>query len=359
MDHKIILVAPLDWGLGHATRCIPVIRELLANGHEVLIAAEGPVAVLLKEEFPALRIVHLKGYGLAYSQKIPAWLKIIFQLPKIFFRVLAEHAQLKKIIRQHKIDVVISDNRFGLWNKNTCSVYITHQVMIKCPPGLKAFEPVLHAIHRRVIKKYDRCWIPDYAGQANLSGDLSHKYSLPKNAKFINPLSRFAPVGDDATFEYDLCAVISGPEPARSEFEKMLRARLKNYSGKSIIILGKPGGSVDLQEGASRIVSHLPAAALEKVMRASRKVICRSGYSGVMDLIALRKDAILVPTPGQTEQEYLATYLSANKIFEQVQQSSFALTEPSSQNGVTVKNFNCENNSALLKKAVERLTDCG
>ena len=192
MAGKKILVAPLDWGLGHATRCIPVIRELLKAGHDVVIAADGRMEHLLREEFFELKFIYLKGYRLSYSSVFPAWLKIFFLLPKIIFRMMAEHQQLKKIIREHQIDVVVSDGRFGLWNKNIRSVYITHQVMIMCPKGLKILEPLLHYLHCLVIKKYSHCWIPDFAGSKNLSGDLSHRYPLPTNARFVNPLSRFS-----------------------------------------------------------------------------------------------------------------------------------------------------------------------
>ena len=133
MTRKKILVAPLDWGLGHATRCIPLILELQRQEHEVIIAADGNCARILREAFPELSHIYLKSYGLTYSAALPAWLKIILQLPEIFFYIHREHAALEKIIRQHSIEIVISDNRFGLWNKSLKTVYITHQVMIKCP----------------------------------------------------------------------------------------------------------------------------------------------------------------------------------------------------------------------------------
>lgn len=358
MKRKKILLAPLDWGLGHATRCIPIIRELLKAGHEVVIAADGRMEHLLRDEFPDLRFIYLKGYGLSYSSVFTAWMKIIFQLPKIIFRLLVEHSHLKNIIREHKIDVVISDGRFGLWNKNVCSVYMTHQVMIKCPRGLKVFEPLLYYFHSRIINKYNFCWIPDYSGGANISGDLSHKYPLPSNARFINPLSRYTPSSEEINFEYDLCIVISGPEPSRSVFEKIVLSQLDTYTGKAILIEGRPGRKHDEQKGNHRIVSHLPSETLKKAIVSSRLVVCRSGYSSIMDLVALKKDALLIPTPGQTEQEYLAEYLASHKIFKSVSQSEFSLADAETTGDFSVHNLMAGNDGGNhLTNAIKQLRD--
>jgi hypothetical protein len=255
----------------------------------VVIAAEGNGRRVLQEAFPSLAIVPLKGYGLTYSSWLPAWLKIILQLPGILASAIAEHRALKKIIREHQIDVVISDNRFGLRNKNIFAVYITHQVMIKCPAGLKWLEPLVHRIHGRIIRKYDACWIPDYAGVVNLSGDLSHRYPLSENAQFIQPLSRFGGIAAPENFEYDLCVILSGPEPGRSIFERKILPVIAAYEGRTLVILGRPLETRDESDGRCRIVSHLNAGKLERAIVSSKYVICRPGYSSVMDLAALKK----------------------------------------------------------------------
>jgi len=351
MQAKKILVAPLDWGLGHATRCIPIVRELVVAGHEVLIAADGKGEHILREAFPELPFINLKGYGLSYSKNLPAWLKILFQLPKIFSAMNREHAALEKIIDDHQIEIVISDNRFGLWNKKVRTVYITHQLMIKCPRGLKFFEPLLHACHKNIIRKFDHCWIPDHAGNENLSGDLSHKYSLPPNAEFVGPLSRFKN-GEEHEFENDLCIILSGPEPSRSDFEKRVFDLLKNYSGKCIVILGQPGNTHPPSNGHVKFYSHLNSSAFEKAILTSRFVICRSGYSSIMDLIALKKNALVIPTPGQTEQEYLAEYLSAKKVFQYQTERDFNLIDNLNKE-FSVDGFFSE--QTLLKEAISRI----
>src|SRR5215211_2777028 len=158
IGRKRILVAPLDWGLGHATRCIPIIKELLSHGHEVILAAEGPVKILLKQEFPDIECLYLNGYRINYAEtKKGLLLKLIVQLPKLFLSVWRERRWLQKAIEKNKIDIVISDNRFGLSNKKIYSIFITHQLLIKAP----FLERWLQKLNYYFINQYAECWVPD------------------------------------------------------------------------------------------------------------------------------------------------------------------------------------------------------
>ena len=186
-----ILVAPLDWGLGHATRCIPIIRELLEHNTEVIIAADGRPYELLKKEFPALTSVRLPGFVIVYPEGDRIAAKIVSQIPKIIIAIFREHRALSNIIRDLKIDAVISDNRFGLFSKKIPCIYITHQIGIMMPKRLQWASRLMYYLNKALIQKYTACWIPDYAEKENLSGRLSHFYPLPKNATFIGPLTRF------------------------------------------------------------------------------------------------------------------------------------------------------------------------
>ncbi len=322
-----ILVAPLDWGLGHATRCIPIITELTKQGHEVIIAADGAAVELLKQEFPTLLFVSLRGYRVKYYNGLPLTISIFLQIPKIVARIFLEHRALKKLISTYQIEKIISDNRFGLWSKKIHSVFITHQVMIKCPVGLRFLEPLLYQINKTVIGKYDECWIPD--DETKISGDLSHRYPLPSNAKYIGLLSRWSNAQyTPSKKEYDLVAIVSGPEPQRSSFEKLLIAKLASTNLNSLIIQGKPALSGWKQINPRlTLVSHLKNQELLEIVTAAKLVICRAGYSSIMDLVSIRKNAILIPTPGQTEQLYLAGYLSERKIFFSMKQSNIHIEE--------------------------------
>jgi UDP-N-acetylglucosamine transferase subunit ALG13 len=204
---------------------------------------------------------------------------------------------------------VISDNRFGLWSKQAKTIFITHQLFIKAPIG----ERLLSRINRYYIKKFTECWIPDIAGTANLSGDLSHPYPFPPNAFYVGTLSRFRslPKAANSTFSlkraYDVLVIISGPEPQRSIFEKIILDQAVLIALNILIVRGitEVAQTIETKNNLD-IVSHLTAVEMKEVILNASVIVSRSGYSTIMDLAVLKKRAIFVPTPGQTEQEYLA-----------------------------------------------------
>lgn len=322
-----ILVAPLDWGLGHATRCIPIIFKLLQQNCEVIVAAEGSIKVLLQKEFPDLLFIDLKGYRMQYGRN-KFWMpfKLILQFPKLISRIYAEKYWLKKVVVAHEIDAVISDNRLGLSDPNIPCIYITHQLKIKT--GNAFAEHVAQKIHYYFINKYTTCWVPDAAGEINLAGDLSHPLLVPKiQVIYLGPLSRFEKKEEE--IKYDLCIILSGPEPQRTVFEKIILKELNEFSGTVILIRGLPGNSTVIKSNSQKleIRNHLPAAELNQVLLQSKIILSRSGYTTIMDLVKLQKNAILVPTPAQTEQEYLADYLHTKSLFYAVQQQGFNLKD--------------------------------
>ncbi len=323
----VVLVAPLDWGLGHATRCIPIISELVTLGCTVLIAAEGPAKELLQKEFQELHFIELRGYRVRYSRsKSGMPLKMLLQFPRILYRIYAENRWLKKMIASRKIDAVISDNRMGLFASRIPCIYITHQLCIKTGSGFS--DTIAQKIHYHYINKFNACWVPDAREPLNLAGELSHPRSLPNIAvKYLGPLSRFK---KEATSEkYELCIILSGPEPQRTIFEQLILSELEHVEGNVCLVRGLPGETEvpALNKNGAEIKNHLPAEELNLVILQSKMIICRCGYSSVMDLVKLGKKAILVPTPGQTEQEYLSRYLLGQKIFYSVEQENFSLTE--------------------------------
>ena len=305
-----ILICSLNWGLGHAARCVPIIRRLTDEGNEITMVADGFPLEFLRQEFPELSFIEYSSYPIRYSEGKSQVGAMIRCFPKIIFKIISEHRWLKKLLKTAHFDMIISDNRFGLWNKNVHSIYITHQLMIKMPRGLKFLEPIVWRFHRFFILKYDECWIPDYEGEKSLSGDLAHKYPLPKNAKFIGSLSRFSLLKNIVPKnEYQTVAVLSGVEPQRSIFEKELIKRFENCAEKTLIVQGKPQKEKQIQTIQNlTIVSHLETSELASVLLGAEHIISRSGYSTIMDLDALNclHKAELIPTSGQTEQEYLA-----------------------------------------------------
>jgi uncharacterized protein (TIGR00661 family) len=320
-----VLIAPLDWGLGHATRCIPIIKELIRFNCEVFIVADKKIFALLKKEFPGTVFLRFKGYEIEYSghKKLFA-LTLFFQIPKIIFSIFKEKKWIKKMIREHSIDAVISDNRFGMYSKKILSVYITHQLCIKT--GNIFTGIIAQKIHNYFIKKYTSCWIPDFK-MNGLAGELSHPKNIPSNVVYIGALSRFNLL-PDVEIIYDLLISISGPEPQRTIFENEILKQLKTFQGKVCLIRGLPSEKNVLKDFNSvKIKNHLTADELNKVIQQSKIIISRSGYTTVMDLAVLRKKAILIPTPGQKEQEYLAEYLFQKQYFFSAQQKNFSIED--------------------------------
>lgn len=304
-----ILICPLNWGLGHATRCVPVIRQFLKENYEPVIVSDGFPLAFLRLEFPTLRFIEYPSYSIYYAAGKSQVGAMIYNFPTILKGIIDEHFWLKRLLQTEHFDQVISDNRFGMWNNRVHSIYITHQLMVKMPWYLKFLEPVVHLIHKGFINRYSECRIPDTEENRGLSGDLAHKYPLPKNASFIGPLSRFQ--GFDTiqpNSEFDVVAVISGVEPQRTIFEESLMYRFRNTTYKTLIVAGQPCSEIKrTHTGNITRVSHLQDTELASVLLGSKKIIARSGYSTIMDLDALNclDKAEFIPTPGQTEQEYL------------------------------------------------------
>jgi len=352
-----VLVCPLDWGIGHASRCVPIIRELIKQDYNVIIGADNRPLDFLRIEFQNLKFVPFSGTTILYSANKSMALKMLFTFPRFLFGIRKEHNKLKQIVRDQKIDIVISDNRYGLWHKKIPSIFITHQIGIKTPRSLSFFKPLLNLVNRFFIQKHSQLWIPDFENEPNLSGSLSHGYRLKIPSYFIGPLSRFT---NKKTIENnsfpEIVALVSGPEPQRSIFEEILIAELKTYPEKSYILRGKIESNKTETINNITLYPHLPTSQLFSLLKKANLIICRPGYSTLMDLAVLNKKAVLVPTPGQTEQEYLARKLKRNGSFFSESQTTFsldtALSEYQSYSGIQLVN-----NYKILQNLIKLLKD--
>ncbi len=362
MEEEIsnILIAPLDWGLGHATRCVPLIHKLQQKNFNIILAADGRSWDFFREEFPDLMLVRLPSQKITYPVKGSFMLKMLGTLPALYRNIAKEHRFLKKIIREHNISAVISDNRYGLWSETVPSIFIGHQMMIKFPGFLRWAEWPAHKISLKLINRFDECWIPDYRGKINLAGDLAHKYPLPEKYHYIGPLSRFhfyneEKNGFDADTRGYLLVILSGPEPQRTVLERKIFMQLKRTDYRAIVVRGvtEKQGEYQLTENI-RVLHHADTNQMKELLLGAETVICRPGYSSIMDITAAGKKAVFIPTPGQTEQQYLAQYFYSNKIFYYSPQRSFdletALEQVSDYKGLQVRY-----NPALLEKRIDCL----
>jgi uncharacterized protein (TIGR00661 family) len=320
---KRILIAPLNWGLGHATRCIPIIKALEENGFTPIIASDGIALEMLRKEFPNLQTLELPSYQIEYAKNgaFFKW-KLIANSPKMILAILREKKIIKKWIAEHTISGIISDNRLGVHSKKVPSVFITHQLNVLT--GDTTW--ITSKLHQKIIRKYDECWVPDTAvlGAQNLSGKLGHLDSTPLNIKYIGLLSRFQK--KEVPEKYQLMVLLSGPEPQRSILEELLKIEVLSFDGKVVFIKGKIEKDQKKETNQNiTFYNYMTSAELELTLNESKMVLCRSGYTSIMDLAQLGKKAFFIPTPGQYEQEYLAKKLKKEGVVPFSKQNKFKI----------------------------------
>lgn len=318
---KTILIAPLNWGLGHATRCIPIIKALQDNNFIPIIASDGIALELLKKEFPYLKFLELPSYEIEYAKngKYFKW-KLLKNCPKMIEAILEEKRLVKKWIKKHDIDGIISDNRLGVFSKKVPSVFITHQLNVMT--GNTTW--ITSLLHQNIIKKYTECWVPDTIDTPNLAGELSHLKNPDFNIKYIGPLSRIQTKKVDK--KYDLMIILSGPEPQRGLLEEKLKQEIKLYNGTILFVKG----IIEKDQKKEQIdnvtfLNFMHSRQLEQALNESEIIICRSGYTSIMDLAKLNKKAFFIPTPGQYEQEYLARKLKKEGLVPYAEQDLFTI----------------------------------
>jgi UDP-N-acetylglucosamine transferase subunit ALG13 len=323
MRRKRVLVAPMDWGLGHATRCMVVIDALRELDCDVFVAGSGSSLRLLRMEFPMLPFFELPGYDPVYPSSGSMVWKMLRQLPGFVSVIRQEKKQIESLVTEYGIDLVVSDNRYGCRSDHTHSVILTHQLNILMPRGMRWSGPIINAFNRSVLSGFDECWVPDLPGSM-LTGRLSD--SKMPNTRFIGLLSRFTGRSNPA-HTYDIAVVLSGPEPQRSILEDKVLPQLEASGLRSLIVRGVMESNLRVTNGLVEKVDHLTSGELESMILLSAIIIARPGYSTIMDLARLGKKAVFIPTPGQTEQEYLANRLSRKGIAPFFTQDKFSLQE--------------------------------
>lgn len=313
-----ILIAPLNWGLGHATRCIPLIRQYMANGDEVVLGGDGDSLLLLHRTFPELRIINLPSLELCYDKDFKQRKFYWRSIPILLRSAIADHYYLRQFLAIERFDLVISDNRFGFFSRDVRCVYITHQLYPILPKRLFVFQPLVRWLHARVYNRYDEVWVPDYEDtKYNLSGALSHGGHFDERAKYIGPLSRFslctAEEGQTRfNHTHSIVAILSGLEPQRTIFEQQILNRFSMSNDSLLLVRGKVSEpQTTIQKSNITIVPNLTDLEMMIAITNAQKIIARSGYSTIMDLevLGVLSKAELHPTPGQSEQEYLAQRL--------------------------------------------------
>jgi len=311
---KRVLIAPLDWGLGHTTRCLPLMGYLQQRGHAVLFAGNDWQRAFVKRTLPDLEMTPLEGYNIRYSKHRSTFLlSLLRQTPRILLTIKKENAWLQDLVSKEKIDGIISDNRYGLYHPTVPSVIMTHQLQVLTGMGSTA-DRLVQKLHYKLLRRFSECWVVDVEDAENLGGKLSHPKTLPGVVKYLGLLSQFE-AGTDGAQDGSLLILLSGPEPQRSILSDQLWRAVKDYKGKVVFVEGSNDAHRRDVPEQVQYFGRLTKDELDPLLQKADMVVCRSGYSTVMDLVRLRKKALLIPTPGQTEQEYLARYLHQKGMF--------------------------------------------
>jgi len=348
----------MDWGLGHATRMVPVIEMLKQRKVRLVLGADNRPYEFLKKRFPELEILRFPGYRPRYPAKGSMALKMLSEMPEMLLFADKAHNFLEKVIKSYDLDLVISDNRYELWSKKVQTVFVTHQLNIQTPKYGRVTNTALRQLVYSFIKKFDELWIPDFEGKQNLSGKLSHVKKFPlENHHFIGPLSRFQFVEPDPqTPSVDLLMIMSGPEPQRTILEVKLKDQAYHSGLKTVILQGRPEDEHYEKFGNVEVYSHLSDEKIAGYIQKAKIVISRPGYSTLMDLAWFGAKAIFIPTPGQTEQKYLAKHLKEKGFYYYQNQKGFdlekALAEAEEYRGITMKN-----DLKTLQKRINRLLE--
>lgn len=310
---------------------MPIIHDAIEKGHAVTIAASGPQKKLLQYYFPACNYVFIPGYHIKYSKK--AWwlpVALFFQLPKIALAIYREHKWLQE--HAHAFDLVISDNRYGLFNSQLTTTFISHQLLVKAP--YKWAENLIQKIQYYFINKFSACWVPDMPAYPGYAADLSHPINMPAiPVTYIGPLSQFSALNSASNnalpIKYKYCFLLSGPEPQRSILQHLIESDASKLKDQMILIEGRPSDLPNHYkvQGSLTKLRYASGQDLLDIIMQSEFVVCRSGYSTLMELLPIHKKMILIPTPGQTEQTYLATSLADRQMAIMMEQSSFDLVK--------------------------------
>lgn len=344
-----VLVAALDWGLGHATRMVPVIQALVARGIHPVLASSGPALEFLRAEFPGLELRELPSYGVRYPVHGNLLMQVFAQSWKVLSAIRREHDQLEDWCKQEIFHLIISDHRYGCHNRFVRSVFIGHQLSIPVTGFWRLFRGAINLIHWRMIRRFDAVWVPDLPDR-RLSGELS--YAEINDLRFIGPLSRFTTSPAGHPQKYAIMAIVSGPDPQRSAFASLIEEQLVALDAPCLLLTGAPGsGSVARVRGKVEVLPHLDSTAFAAAMRSSGHVLSRSGYTSLMDYAAVGIRPWFVPTPGMPEQEYLARRLQASGIAPYQDQRKFSLKEFLEDPRVW-KGFPAESHDGLLEQAL-------
>lgn len=306
-----VFISPLNWGLGHSTRDIPIINELLSHGHEVTIGTSGNALALLKRECPECNFILFKDYPAPYSASRFFLPKFVASIPILLRALARERKKLDQILADNKFDLIISDNRMGVYSNRIPSYFITHQLRFSLPSYLYPFEMLTIPVNSFFHIKYDGVIVPDVAPNGNnLSGKLCRSNLDATNQRVYYAGILTSAKKKQVDEDLDFLIIVSGPEPQRTKLEEIILKQVQKLPGEKVVLLGSPQKERhEKLDEHTTVHSYISTEEKADLMNRSRFMIARSGYTTMMEIAELdKKHGLFTPTPGQTEQEYLSRY---------------------------------------------------
>lgn len=325
-ENSVVAICPLNWGLGHASRCIPIIQQCILKHNKVIVASDGIALEFLKNEFPNLTYYELPAYGVRYPYG-SIFKNLLTQSFRIWKAILSERQAMNKIIDKEKIHFVLSDNRYGLQRVQCPSVFLCHQVYIHADNRLMRL--LMNGVNGLMLYFAKEIWVPDMPDYPSLGGKLTHTpgKSVSKKIKYIGPQTNLNLPESESMSSGNLLILLSGPEPQRSLLENQITKLLPDLDQRVNVCLirGSKSGttlSIDL----ARIIDLADRSVVAAEVAKATAIVCRSGYSTLMDLASYKGKVLYIPTPGQTEQEYLARLHADEQRKFAVNQSELSLS---------------------------------
>jgi uncharacterized protein (TIGR00661 family) len=322
-----IIYAVCSWGLGHATRSLPVIRKLAKEKNELTIISHGRSLKLLKDELGENpRYIQIEDYPMLLSENSRQFMaKSMIYWPNFISKMIKGQRQIQKILEKEKYDRIISDGRYDIYSRKIPSFFISHQIRIMNPLRIKMFENGSEIFNLFFFKRFCGVIVPDFR-KDNLSGDLSHNlHRIDENKiHYAGVLSDFKKINKTKNIDYLIS--ISGPEPQRTMLEEKLLTQIGDLKGKVVVTLGKTENMDKFKQDGVETYSFLPSDKREEFLNRAKLVVSRSGYSTMLDLAVIGCKALMIPTPGQVEQEYLAKYHNKKGTFYSVSQDNIDLS---------------------------------
>jgi len=316
-----IIYAVCSWGLGHSTRSLPVIRKLMNENNSLTIISNGRSLDLLKKELrDNASYVDIVDYPMLLSENARQFMaKSMIYWPLFIKRIESGLIKLNRLIEKKKYDLIVSDGRYDMYSKKIPSFFISHQIRIMNPLRIRMLETGSELFNKFFFKRFSGVIVPDYK-ENSFSGDLSHNLrKIDENMlHYAGALSDFSK--KTCKKDVDYLISISGPEPQRSMLEENISSQIQDLTGNIVMTLGKAEKTSEIKKEKITTYSFLTKEKREDLLNRTKLVIARSGYSTIMDLGVIGTKALLIPTPGQIEQEYLSEYHNTLGTFYSVKQ---------------------------------------